>query len=970
MKKQLRKALSSLLITSMCISGFSETAMFNKVYASEVHTHEKKITVAILDSGIATYETEEHISLVKELPIEGGHGDEMAETLLNENPEVSILDVKVLNNDGEGNYSDVKKGIIWAVDRGADIITMSFTGYTPSTILEEAVDYAEKHGVILVAAAGNNGEEDKSVFPASYGEVISVGATDAQGNIADFSNYGCNVDTYVYAEIGTSFAAPKLAGKIAKAMGHSDVSEKEINDRWNAGTSDFVYSSVEVDGVVYATACTHKWVFQRSTSATCTNPTTTYYKCSKCSATKINKSGSPLGHKAGAWTTTTAATCTMKGTQKQYCTRCNKVMNTRQTALAPHNYQLTKTVAATCTASGYKLYKCSGCSDSYTTKTSEATGHTAGAWKTTTKATCTTKGTQKQYCSKCNAVMNTRQIALVPHNYQLTKTVAATCTASGYKLYKCSGCNDSYTTKTSEATGHTAGAWTTTTKATCTTKGTQKQYCTKCNAVVKTRQTALTAHDYKVTKTVAATCTTDGYKTYKCSVCGDTATTKTSEATGHTAGAWKTTTEATCTTKGTQKQYCTKCNALVNTRQTGLAPHDYKVTKTVAATCTTDGYNVNVCSMCKDSYTSITTSKLGHNTTTTTKPATCTTDGSKKTVCNRPGCSYSITTIIPASGHVEGQWVTKKESTCCTKGTTEQCCTKCNAVLNTKQLPLKPCEYIAANGGECKNGYVIKKCKWCGTEAKTSAINMEQTENNWNNGSWYDTYGHYYVCSVCNANSNVPSETHFEKHVYDDGYASVNPEFDVVTCKICHYTNMYKQHDFQNITFMKYLIPTGKVNANKEVLTNAYVYCTAYCPYCKRTFNFLFSDEFKCVKAPDWKDICAKSAEAIINIAVSFTGLDGIKEIAKANDIISSISTMLSAYDDINSVLEIITDCKEIKDAVKEKGAEEKYKDFTTSMKQAVLRINVPSNNDEWKYNKGKFNNALSNGEVDFSNYN
>lgn len=88
---------------------------------------------------------------------------------------------------------DVALGIKYAADNGAKVISMSFGGYTDTFLLRDAINYANSLGVVLVGAAGND-SVNYPLYPAAYGNVIAVSATDSQDNRASFSNYGSWVD--------------------------------------------------------------------------------------------------------------------------------------------------------------------------------------------------------------------------------------------------------------------------------------------------------------------------------------------------------------------------------------------------------------------------------------------------------------------------------------------------------------------------------------------------------------------------------------------------------------------------------------------------------------------------------------------------------------------------------------------------------------------------------------------------------
>lgn len=139
----------------------------------------------------------------------------------------SLMNGKVLGDNGSGQWSWIASGIIWAADNGAKVINMSLGGSSGSQAISDAVDYAWNNGVVVVAAAGNE-ETDAPSYPAFYSNVIAVAATDQNDNRASFSNFGSWVDVaapgvsilssyiryrppYVFMS-GTSMASPHVAG--------------------------------------------------------------------------------------------------------------------------------------------------------------------------------------------------------------------------------------------------------------------------------------------------------------------------------------------------------------------------------------------------------------------------------------------------------------------------------------------------------------------------------------------------------------------------------------------------------------------------------------------------------------------------------------------------------------------------------------------------------------------------------------
>ena len=141
---------------------------------------------------------------------------------------VSLLPIQVLSPDGTGQDSDIIRGIVWAVDHGANVILMAFSNPDYSPTLQEAIDYAWDHGVILVAAAGNDGLSTVT-YPAGDRGVIGVSATDSNDALVSSSNYGQIVflaapgvnllttclDGAYTAVSGTSAAAAVVAGAAA-----------------------------------------------------------------------------------------------------------------------------------------------------------------------------------------------------------------------------------------------------------------------------------------------------------------------------------------------------------------------------------------------------------------------------------------------------------------------------------------------------------------------------------------------------------------------------------------------------------------------------------------------------------------------------------------------------------------------------------------------------------------------------------
>jgi thermitase len=109
-------------------------------------------------------------------------------------PGAKLLNVKIAEDNGTVWASNIAKGIIWSTDRGAKIINMSLAVPSKYQPLEEAIQYAWSHGVVMVAAAGNYVQA--ITYPAAYSEVIAVAATTTDGKMWSESNDGDFIDAY------------------------------------------------------------------------------------------------------------------------------------------------------------------------------------------------------------------------------------------------------------------------------------------------------------------------------------------------------------------------------------------------------------------------------------------------------------------------------------------------------------------------------------------------------------------------------------------------------------------------------------------------------------------------------------------------------------------------------------------------------------------------------------------------------
>ncbi|MCZ0701688.1 major intracellular serine protease [Natronobacillus azotifigens] len=192
-------------------------------------------------------------------------------------PMVNLLIVKVLNRDGYGEYDWLIRGINYAIDRDVDIISLSLGGPFPHNGLFKVIKKAVlDHHIPVVCAAGNDGDGDHRTdevdFPASYQEVISVGAVNFEKNTSIFSNSNNKIDlvapgeginsTYLhggYATLsGTSMAAPHVSGSLAllknitKKQFNRTLSEPELYAQLIKRTISLGYpATLEGNGLLY-----------------------------------------------------------------------------------------------------------------------------------------------------------------------------------------------------------------------------------------------------------------------------------------------------------------------------------------------------------------------------------------------------------------------------------------------------------------------------------------------------------------------------------------------------------------------------------------------------------------------------------------------------------------------------------------------------------------------------------------------
>jgi subtilisin len=231
----------------------------------------KRIRVAILDSGIDGTHPDiapnyrGGISFIPDEPTPGdgnGHGTHCAGTIgaavngsgvVGVAPSALLYAVKVLGSGGSGSYSGIIAGIDWCITNRMRIVSMSLGGSQAPHALETICNTAWDRGLLLIAAAGNEGPGDNTVgFPAKYSSVVAVSAINDGNVLAEFSSRGpevelCAPGVNVLSTLpggshgrlsGTSMACPHVSGVAALAWGAHRFSDNVTIRRLLARSSD------------------------------------------------------------------------------------------------------------------------------------------------------------------------------------------------------------------------------------------------------------------------------------------------------------------------------------------------------------------------------------------------------------------------------------------------------------------------------------------------------------------------------------------------------------------------------------------------------------------------------------------------------------------------------------------------------------------------------------------------------------
>lgn len=239
------------------------------------------IVVAVIDTGVDLDhpDLEANIipgtSFVQDVPSpddDHGHGTHVAGIVaavannggaIGVSPRAKIMPIKVLDDEGNGSMFEVAKGIIWAAENDADIINLSLGMRVNSSFMDDAINQAYEQGILLVAAAGNCGNDsfayfnctyqDQPTYPGAYPKVMAVASTDRHDQQSSFSNQGDYIEvaapgsdissTYFDGRYqvlsGTSQATPHVAGLAALMWAeYPDLTAQQIRTHIHQSTDD------------------------------------------------------------------------------------------------------------------------------------------------------------------------------------------------------------------------------------------------------------------------------------------------------------------------------------------------------------------------------------------------------------------------------------------------------------------------------------------------------------------------------------------------------------------------------------------------------------------------------------------------------------------------------------------------------------------------------------------------------------
>lgn len=196
-------------------------------------------SLGIIDGGVASHPSVrgrvEQSGFAKGAPSPSSHGTAVAALMIGDGAVkgvrsgANLLAADVYGSDkAGGNASAIARALGWLAGRGISVVTISLVG-PPNALLKNAIAAAQRKGVIIVAAVGNDGPAAPPTYPASYAGVIAVTGVDSRNRVlpeagratrTDFAAPGADILSALGVNKqnkvrGTSFAAPLVAARLS-----------------------------------------------------------------------------------------------------------------------------------------------------------------------------------------------------------------------------------------------------------------------------------------------------------------------------------------------------------------------------------------------------------------------------------------------------------------------------------------------------------------------------------------------------------------------------------------------------------------------------------------------------------------------------------------------------------------------------------------------------------------------------------
>ncbi len=193
-----------------------------------------------------------------------GHGTFLAGIVHTIAPAATILPLRAMDSDGQGETFAIAAALAEAIEEQADVINLSFGSTQSSDFVKSMIDAAVASGAVVVVSGGNT-DQGGPLFPASLGKVLAVAATDANDVLAPFSAVGTQIDlcapgigivsttpgeSFAIAD-GTSVAAAFATGAAALVKSlHPEMTQTEVRNQLKGTAKPIYLQNPGFDGLI------------------------------------------------------------------------------------------------------------------------------------------------------------------------------------------------------------------------------------------------------------------------------------------------------------------------------------------------------------------------------------------------------------------------------------------------------------------------------------------------------------------------------------------------------------------------------------------------------------------------------------------------------------------------------------------------------------------------------------------------